>query len=85
MSGNAGMPRWTAWLPALQGGVDLGELVLGAGEADLEALDLAEPAFAFGLGDAGVQVVADLLEPASLRGVRPQERAPDASVLMDAG
>jgi hypothetical protein len=24
--------------PALQGGADLGELVLGAGEADLEAL-----------------------------------------------
>ena len=37
---------------ALQGRVDLGELVLGAGEADLESLDLAEPAFALGLGDA---------------------------------
>ena len=60
-------------LPALQGSVDLGELVLGAGEADLEALDLAEPAFAFGLGDAVVQVIPDLLESASLGGVRPQE------------
>jgi hypothetical protein len=40
---------------ALQGRVDLGELVLGADEADLESLDLAEPAFAFGLGDAVVQ------------------------------
>jgi hypothetical protein len=65
---------------ALQGRVDLGELVLGAGEADLEALDLAEPAFAFGLGDAVVQVGPDLLEPGSLGGVRPQERAPDARI-----
>ena len=40
----------------VQGRVDLGELVLGAGEADLEALDVAEPAFAFGLGDVVVQV-----------------------------
>jgi len=60
-------------LAAVQGGVDLGELVLGAGEADLEALDLAEPAFAFGLGDAVVQVVPDLLEAGPLGGVRPQE------------
>ena len=41
---------------AAQGGVDLGELVLGAGEADLEALDLAEPALALGFVDAVVQV-----------------------------
>jgi len=61
----------------LQGRVDLGELVLGAGEADLEALDLAEPALAFGLGDAVVQVDSDLLEPSALGGVRPQERASD--------
>jgi hypothetical protein len=72
-------------LAALQGRVDLGELVLGVGEADLEALDLAEPAFTLGLGDAVVQVGPDLLEPAALGGVRPQERAPDTSVLMDAG
>jgi hypothetical protein len=58
---------------ALQGRVDLGELVLGAGEADLEALDLAEPALASGLGDAVVQVVPDLLETVPLGGVRPQE------------
>jgi hypothetical protein len=58
------------FLPA-QGRVDLGELVLGVGEADLEALDLSEPAFAFGLGDAVVEVGADFLEPASLGGIRP--------------
>ena len=56
---------------ALQGRVDLGELVLGAGEADLQAVDFAGPAFAFGFGDAVVQVVADLLEPGALGGVRP--------------
>src|SRR6266700_2729108 len=50
------------------------------GEADLEALDLARPALALGLGDAVVQVGADLLEPAALGGVRPQERAPDTGL-----
>jgi hypothetical protein len=49
-------------------GVELGELVVGAGEAELESFDLAEPAFAFGLGDAGDQVVADLLQPGPLAG-----------------
>ncbi|SRR6266568_873174 len=53
--------------------IDLGELVLGSGEADLEALDFAEPAFALGFGDAVVQVGADLLQPAALGGIRPQE------------
>jgi len=58
---------------AAQGRLDLGELVLGAGEADLETLDLAEPAFTLGFGDAVVQVGLDLLQPAALGGVRPQE------------
>ena len=62
----------------LQGRVDLGELVLGAGEADLESLDLAGPALALGLGNAVMQVVPDLLEPSALVGRWPQERAPDA-------
>jgi hypothetical protein len=39
--------------------VDLGELVVGAVEADLESLDLAKPALAFGLSDAGDEIVAD--------------------------
>ena len=34
-------------------GVELGKLVLGPGQADLGYFDLAEPAFTFGLGDAG--------------------------------
>ena len=58
---------------AALGRVDLGELVLGAGEADLQALDLAEPAFPLGLGDPVAQVAADFLEPAALGRIRPQE------------
>jgi hypothetical protein len=68
-----------------QGRIDLGELVLGSGEADLRSLDLAEPAFPLRLGDAVVQVGADLLQPGALGGIRPQERAPDTSVLVNAG
>ncbi len=60
--------------------VELGELVVGAGEADLEAFDLAEPAFAFGLVDAGKQVFADLFQPCPLRWVWPQERTSDAGL-----
>ena len=40
--------------------VDLGEFVAGAGQADLESFGFAVPAFAFGFGDAGDQVVVDL-------------------------
>jgi len=40
--------------------VDLGELVLGAGEADLESFGFAGPALAVGFGDAGGEVAADL-------------------------
>jgi hypothetical protein len=54
--------------------VDLGELVLGAGEADLESFDLAEPALALGFSYAGCQVVADLNEPTALGGVGPERR-----------
>jgi hypothetical protein len=53
--------------------VELDELVLGAGEADAEPFDLAEPAFTFGLGDAGDEVVPDLLETGALRRVWPEE------------
>jgi hypothetical protein len=63
-----------------QGCVDLGELVAGAGQADLQSLDFAEPAFALGFGDAVMEVVPDLLQPLSLRGVWPQERAPDTGL-----
>jgi hypothetical protein len=60
------------------GRVGLGELVVRGGEADLESFCLAGPAFAFGLGDAGEEVVADVLQAPPLGGGNPQERAPDA-------
>ena len=66
------------------GQVGLGELVVGGGEADLESLGFAGPAFALGFGDAGQEVVADSFESAALGGVDPQEGAPDAGVLVDA-
>ena len=64
--------------------VELGEFLAGAVEADLEPVDLAEPALLAGFGDAGVQVVADLDQPRALCGVRPQQRAAQAGVFVDA-
>ena len=64
-------------------GVELGEFVFGAGEADTEPFDLAEPAFAFGLGDAGDEVLPDFLQPGPLGWVRPEERATNTSVFMN--
>jgi hypothetical protein len=55
------------------GQVVLGELVAGGGEADLESLGFAGPAFAPGFGDAGQEVVADAFQAAALGGVDPQE------------
>jgi hypothetical protein len=49
--------------------VHLGELVAGAGEADFQALGLAEPVICPGFGDAGGQVVADLVQTGVLGGV----------------
>ena len=60
------------------GAVGLGEFAGGGGEADLESFGFAGPAFAFGFGDAGVEVVADLLQAVALGGVDSQEWAPDA-------
>jgi hypothetical protein len=65
--------------------VCLGDFVVGGGEADLESSGFAGPAFAFGFGDAGVEVVADLFQAVPLGGVDSQEGASDAGVLVDAG
>jgi hypothetical protein len=65
--------------------VDLGELVLGAGEADFEAFGFAEPAFAFGFGDAGDAGDADFGDAGPLVGVGPVQGAAQAGVLVDAG
>ena len=58
--------------------VDLGQLVFGSGEADFEALGFAEPAFTFGFGDAGEEVVADLGDAGPLGGVWPVQGAAQA-------
>jgi len=78
-SGDADVHGLSAGAP-----VDLGELVVGAGEADLESFDLAEPAFAFGFGDAGSEVVADFSDAGPLGGVGPEHGAADAGVLVNA-
>src|SRR5215469_14670267 len=70
---------------AVGAAVDLGELVFGAGEADFEAFGFAGPAFTFGFGDAGDEVVADLGDPGPLGGVGPVQGAAQAAVLVDAG
>ncbi|MCX4851677.1 hypothetical protein [Streptomyces sp. NBC_00893] len=44
-------------------GIELVQLALRAGEADLEALDFAEPSFLLRLGDPGDQVVTDVSQP----------------------
>ena len=64
--------------------VDLCQLGLCSGETDLQAFDLAEPAFAFGFGDAGYEVVADLGQAAPLGRVGPEKRAADTGMLVDA-
>ncbi|MCB8908344.1 MULTISPECIES: hypothetical protein [unclassified Streptomyces] len=58
--------------------IDLLDLGFGAGQADLEALDLAEPSFVLGLDDSGMEVVADLDESVPLSWIGAEHRAPDA-------
>jgi len=60
--------------------VDLGKFVLGAGKADFEALDFAQPAFVFGFGYAGEQVVAYLGDAGPLRGIWPVHAASQAAL-----
>jgi hypothetical protein len=56
---------------------------LRAGEADLQSLDFAQPAFWLGFGDPGAQVVADLFETAPMVGVGPEHRAADGGAFVD--
>ena len=73
-------------LGAADGGeVGLDQFAGGGGEADFESFGFACPAFAFGLVDAGAQVVVDFLEAVPLGGVDAEERASDAGMLVDAG
>jgi hypothetical protein len=52
--------------------VHLGKLVAGAGQADFQAFGFAEPTVGLGFGDAGLEVVEDLGEAATLVGVGSQ-------------
>jgi hypothetical protein len=64
--------------------VHLGEFAAGSGQADLQAFGFAEPTVGFGFGDAGLEVVEDLGEAATLVGVGSQQGAAQAAVLVDA-
>jgi hypothetical protein len=70
--------------PKTPGQANLGELVLGAGEADPEPLDFAQPTLALGLSDAQQQIVADLGDARSLCGIWPVHAASQAAVLVNA-
>src|SRR6266404_1525148 len=52
--------------PAGEGELDLGELVVGGGEADLESFGFAGPALALGLGDDGGQPAGGSGDPGPL-------------------
>jgi len=54
--------------------VHLREFGAGAGEADLEAFGLTEPAVLFGFGDPCGEVVVDLEQVGTLGGVGAQQR-----------
>ena len=71
--------------PESDDSVHAGELLFGCGDADLNAFELAEPAFSFSFQASLREVDADLFEPGPLGGVGAQHRAADASVFMDAG
>jgi hypothetical protein len=58
--------------------IDLGQFVVGSGEADSESLDLSEPAFPFGLGGPVLEVVANLHQPGALGRVGPEKGAAHA-------
>lgn len=64
--------------------VSLDQLLFDGGEADPEPFRFADPAFAFCLGDASGQVVADVDQALPLSGINAKEWATNAAVLMDA-
>jgi hypothetical protein len=53
---------------------------VGCGEADLESFGFSGPAFAFGFGDAGDEVVADVDEPGPLIWGNSEEGASDTAL-----
>lgn len=80
-AGNAGIPTWTALACRRRAASIWASLSpAGAGRADLQSLDFAGPAFAFGFGNAVVDVAADPLQPGALSCVWPQERVLTANL-----
>ncbi len=69
---------------AVGGSVHGLEFLFGGLEGRFQG-DLAEPVFAAGFGDAGLEVVTDLLQPGFLGWVKPELRVPDAAVFMNTG
>jgi hypothetical protein len=65
--------------------VELRELVPGGGEADAQALGLAEPALPFGLGDAGGEVVAEVGQAWPLVRVDAEDGASNAGPVVIVG
>lgn len=63
---NVGMPRPTAVDRRAASPVELQQLVLGASEVAVQAIDLAQPALPLGLGDPRDEVVPNLNEPCAL-------------------
>jgi hypothetical protein len=81
LGGRSGCPAGSTLAGARPGGaLHLLELLPGGGQADLQSVDLAQPALAFGLGDAGDQVVADLDQTVTLGGIGSKERAAQAAL-----
>ena len=63
-------------------GVELGQLVFGRGEADVELFGFAEPASFFSLADPVGEVVSDLIQSPPFAGINSEEWTANAGVLM---
>ncbi|MEU7599023.1 hypothetical protein AB0B79_39425 [Streptomyces sp. NPDC039022] len=82
--GEAGEDQEDGGLLLLLLGFDLGDLVLGGGEAGGRPFDFAEPSLAFGFVDPVFEVVTDLFQAGFLLQGDDQDRAADAGVFVDA-
>lgn len=63
--------------------VELGDLVLGSDQADLQSFDFAQPSFTFGFDNSGLEVVADLNQAVALSWLRSKKAAPDTRVFVN--
>ncbi|WP_280302976.1 hypothetical protein [Nocardia abscessus] len=54
--------------------VELSQFAFSAGEAYLQAFDLAEPSLSLSFADPVGEVVSDLFQPSALLRIQPQER-----------